>query len=159
MAAIMDLYSRKIVGWAIEKRLTQDLVAKALKMALERRRSGHGLLLHSDQGSPVCQRLLSAPALALRDYLLYEPQGKLLDNAVMESFFHTLKVELVYHCTFDTRSQARRSIFEYIEVFYNRIRIHSAIGYKSPENMKIKEKWLNLVSVPVKKTAHFSGLP
>ena len=133
LAAIMDLYSRRIVGWAMEKRLTQDLVIKALQMAVQRRRPRRGLLLHSDRGSQYAsyqyQRLLWYHGITCS----MSRKGNCWDNAVMESFFHTLKVELVYQCVFQTRAQARRTIFEYIEVFYNRIRIHSAIGYNSPE--------------------------
>ncbi len=140
LATIMDLYSRKIVGWAMEKRLTQDLVIKALKMAIERRRPGRGLLLHSDRGSQYAshsyQRLLWRYGIVCS----MSRKGDCWDNAPMESFFHTLKVELIYHTYFETRSQARRSIFEYIEVFYNRIRLHSTIGYNSPEEYEKMRK-------------------
>ena len=140
LAAIMDLYSRKIIGWAMDKRMTQDLVVKALKMALQRRRPNRGLLLHSDQGSQYAshyyQHLLSKHGIICS----MSRKGNCWDNAVMESFFHTLKVELVYNCKFETRSQAKRTIFEYIEVFYNRIRIHSAIGYNSPEEYEKERK-------------------
>ncbi len=140
LSTIMDLYSRKIVGWAMEQRLTQDLVIKALNMAVERRRPGRGLLLHSDRGSQYAsgayQRLLWHYGMICS----MSRKGDCWDNAVMESFFHTLKVELVYHAAFETRAQARRSIFEYIEVFYNRIRIHSSIGYNSPEEYEKQRK-------------------
>ena len=140
LAAIMDLYSRKIVGWAMGKRLTQDLVVKALKMALQRRRPGRGLLLHSDQGSQYASHYYQHLLWRYGIICSMSRRGNCWDNAVMESFFHTLKVELVYNCRFETRSQARRSIFEYIEVFYNRIRIHSAIGYNSPEEYEKERK-------------------
>ncbi len=133
LSTVMDLYSRRIVGWAMEERLAQALVNKALKMAVENRRPGSGLLLHSDRGS---QYAAFAYQGLLRKYGMIcsmSRKGDCWDNAVMESFFHTLKVELIYGNVFETRSQARRCIFEYIEVFYNRIRIHSAIGYNSPE--------------------------
>jgi len=140
LATIMDLYSRKIVGWAMGDRLTQDLVIKALKMATERRRPSRGLLLHSDRGSQYAshayQRLLWRHGIICS----MSRKGDCWDNAPMESFFHTLKVELVYNTTFETRSQARRSIFEYIEVFYNRTRLHSAIGYNSPEEYEKMRK-------------------
>jgi len=133
LSTIMDLYSRKIVGWAMEERLSQELVIKALKMAIERRKPGRGLLLHSDRGSQYASKAYQRLLWRYGMICSMSRKGDCLDNAVMESFFHTLKVELVYHCSFETRSQARRSIFEYVEVFYNRIRIHSAIGYNSPE--------------------------
>lgn len=140
LATIMDLYSRKIVGWGMEERLTQDLVVKALKMAVDRRRPGRGLLLHSDRGSQYASRYYQRLLWRYGMICSMSRKGDCWDNAVMESFFHTLKVELVYHCSFETRSQARRSIFEYIEVFYNRIRIHSAIGYNSPEEYENQRK-------------------
>ncbi len=133
LAVIMDLFSRKIVGWAMEKRLTKDLIIKALKMALKRRKPGRGLLLHSDQGSQYASYYYQNLLLRSGIICSMSRRGNCWDNAVMESFFHTLKVELVYNTKFKSRSQARRSIFEYIEVFYNRIRLHSAIGYNSPE--------------------------
>ncbi len=136
----MELYSRKIVGWAIEKRLTKDLVIKALKMAIGNRRPGSGLLMHSDRGSQYAsfeyQSLLKKHGMICS----MSRKGDCFDNTVMESFFHTLKVELVYGNAFETRSQARRCIFEYIEVFYNRISIHSAIGYNSPEEYEKLKK-------------------
>ena len=133
LSTIMDLYSRKIVGWAIEKRLTKDLVINALNMAIFNRRPGSGLLMHSDRGSQYAscdyQKILKKYGMICS----MSRKGDCYDNAVMESFFHTLKVELIYGNVFETRAQARRCIFEYIEVFYNRSRIHSAIGYNSPE--------------------------
>ena len=140
LAAIMDLYSRKIIGWAMEKRMTQDLVVKALEMALQRRRPGRGLLLHSDQGSQYASHYYQHLLWRHGIICSMSRKGNCWDNAVMESFFHTLKVELVYNCRFETRSQARRTIFEYIEVFYNRVRIHSAIGYNSPEEYEKRRK-------------------
>jgi transposase InsO family protein len=140
LAAIMDLYSRKIVGWAMEKRLNQDLVIKALNMAIARRRPFRGLILHSDRGSQYASHTYQS--LLQRNGIIcsMSRKGDCWDNAVMESFFHTLKVELVYYTTFITRSQARRSIFEYIEVFYNRTRLHSSIGYNSPEEYEKARK-------------------
>jgi len=140
LSIIMDLFSRKIVGWAMEKRLTKDLVIKALKMAVINRRPGSKLLMHSDRGSQYAsfeyQGLLKKNGMICS----MSRKGNCYDNAVMESFFHTLKVELVYGNVFVTRAQARRCIFEYIEVFYNRIRAHSAIGYNSPEEYEKQRK-------------------
>ncbi len=140
LAAIMDLYSRKIVGWAMGKQLTRDLVVKALKMALDRRRPNKGLLLHSDRGSQYASHYYQKLLLKHGIICSMSRKGNCWDNAVMESFFRTLKVELVYNCKFETCLQAQRSIFEYIEVFYNRIRIHSAIGYNSPEEFEKQRK-------------------
>lgn len=134
LAVVMDLYSRKIVGWAMGNRLTKDLVIKALKMAIENRRPGPGLLMHSDRGIQYAsydyQKLLKKYGMICS----MSRKGNCYDNAAMESFFHTLKVELIYGNVYEARMQARRCIFEYIEVFYNRIRTHSAIGYNSPED-------------------------
>ena len=131
-AGILDLYSRQIVGWALEKRQTKALVEKALMQAILRRKPPKGILHHSDQGSQYAsdgyQKLLHRygfiPSMSR--------QGNCYDNAVMESFFRTLKTELVYFEDYQTRNQARNSIFEYIEIFYNRQRKHSSLGYLSP---------------------------
>lgn len=140
LAAIMDLYSRKIVGWAMRERLTKELVIEALDMALKQRRPGRGLIIHSDRGSQYAsyayQRMLWRNGIICS----MSRRGDCWDNAVMESFFHTLKTELVYQRRYETRSQARRDIFEYLEVFYNRIRLHSSIGYTSPENYEKQRK-------------------
>jgi len=140
LAAVMDLYSRKLIGWAMGKRLTKDLVIKALKMAIGNRRPDTGLLMHSDRGSQYAsyeyQKLLKKHGMICS----MSRKGNCYDNAVMESFFHTLKVELIYGNVFETRAQARRCIFEYIAVFYNRIRTHSAISYNSPEEYEKQRK-------------------
>ena len=132
LAAVMDLYSRKIIGWALEKRLTKDLVIKALKMAIGNRRPGAGLLMHSDQVSQYAsyeyQKLLQKHGMICS----MSRKGICYDKAVMEIFFHTLKVELIYGNVFETRMQDRRCIFEYIEIYYNTKRMHSSLGYLSP---------------------------
>ena len=134
LAAVIDLCSRKIIGWSMSERMPVDLVAEALKMALARRRPGPGLLHHSDRGVQyacgVYQDLLSEHGIVCS---MSRP-GNCYDNAVMESFWGTLKSECVYpHGSYATFEQARRSIFEYIETFYNRTRRHSSLGYVSPE--------------------------
>lgn len=134
LAVVMDLYSRKIVGWAMSDRLQDSLVLEALKMALFRRKIKHGgLLVHSDRGSQYasgdCQKLLEKYGAVCS----MSRKGDCWDNAAMESFFHSLKVELVHTARFQTREEARKSIFDYIEVFYNRQRRHSYLGYKAPE--------------------------
>jgi transposase InsO family protein len=133
LATILDLYSRRIVGWAMSERLTDDLTLTALRMALQRRRPGPGLVHHSDQGSQYTSRTYQA---LLKDYG-FRPSmnsvGSWYDNAPMESFFGTLKSECVHHAIYRTRDEARADLFSYIEVFYNRRRLHSALDYFSPE--------------------------
>lgn len=133
LSTIMDLYSRKIVGWSMENRITQDLVIEALNMAIKQRKSGCDLLLHSDRSSQYAsycyQVLLSKKGIRCS----MSRKGNCWDNAVMESFYRTLKVELIYLRKYETRIEAQRDIFEYIEIFYNRERLHSFLGYNSPE--------------------------
>ncbi len=132
LAAVMDLYSRRIVGWAMGSRICRHLVERALWMACVNRSPGPGLLHHSDRGSQYAsgdyQKLLKARGIVCS----MSRKGNCWDNAVMESFFGTLKTELVYHRSYETRSEAQSEIFEYIEVFYNRQRLHSALGYRRP---------------------------
>ena len=133
LAAVMDLGSRKIIGWAMDRLMDTALIIKALAMAVIERSSIAGAIHHSDRGSQYASD-------AYRQYLKGQGvtasmsrSGCCYDNAAMESFFHTLKVELVHRHRFETREQARLDIFEYIAVFYNRVRLHSALGYVSPE--------------------------
>jgi putative transposase len=132
LAAVEDLYSRQIVGWSMSERITSRLVVDALEMAITRRLPGEGLLTHSDRGSQYAsdhyQRLLERHAITCS----MSRRGNCWDNAPMESFFATLKKELIHHEDYQARAEARASIFEYIEVFYNRVRRHSALGYVSP---------------------------
>jgi transposase InsO family protein len=133
LSAIVDVFTRKVVGWAMKDRLTLPLVTEALEMAIRRQRPQSGLVHHSDRG---CQYAAHEYRKALRGYGMVASmsrRGQCWDNALMESFFHTLKTEHVYHESFTTRTEARNSVFEWIEVFYNRQRIHSALGYVSPE--------------------------
>lgn len=133
LAAIVDIYSRKVVGWAMDERMTSDLVIKALNMAIYQRRPGKGLIHHSDRGCQYASYLYQNTLQKHGIICSMSRKGNCWDNAVMESFFHTLKTELVNHRRYQLRSQAKREIFEYIEVFYNRFRSHSSIGYVSPE--------------------------
>jgi transposase InsO family protein len=137
LAAVMDLCSRRIVGWSMAEHLRTELCADALEMALRSRRPpGDGLLHHSDRGvqyaSDDYQRRLRAHGITVS----MSRVGDCYDNAMMESFWGTLKTELVHHMDYATREQARSSIFRYIECWYNRRRRHSAIGYKSPEQFE-----------------------
>lgn len=133
LAGVMDLCSRKIVGWSMADHLKTDLVRDALSMAIARRDPHPGLLHHSDRGvqyaSEAYQRLLELHGMESS----MSAKGDCWDNACAESFWATLKKELVHHQRYATHDEARQSIFEYIEVFYNRQRLHSSLGYKSPE--------------------------
>ncbi len=129
LAAVLDLYSRAIVGWALHPRLSAPLVHEALTMALARRGRVKGVLLHSDRG---CQYASGEYQRRLRTHGILcsmSRKGNCYDNAAMESFFGTLKRELVHHERYQTRDEARTSLFEYIEGFYNHQRKHSAINY------------------------------
>jgi len=132
LAAILDLYSRYVVGWSMDGRMNRRLVLDALDMALDRRRPGPGLLHHSDRGSQYAcgdyREALSAHGMMCS----MSRKGDCWDNAPMESFFHSLKTELVNHQRYQTRREAKADIFEYIEIFYNRNRRHSALGYQTP---------------------------
>ncbi len=133
LATIMDLYSRWIIGWAMVARMTTDLTLAALDMALRQRRPGPGPIHHSDQGSQYTDSRYQA-RLAARDILVsMNGVGSWYDNAPMESFFSTLKSEHVHHCHYRTRDEASSDLFYYIEGFYNRHRLHSSLGYESPE--------------------------
>lgn len=133
LAGIMDLCSRKIIGWSMSDTMTADLVLDAMNAAIRTRLPGPGLLHHSDRGVQyTCARyreLLSAHAVTPS----MSRTGNCYDNAVVESFWGKLKTEMVYHEHFATRQQARAAVFDYIETFYNRRRLHAALGYVSPE--------------------------
>ena len=133
LAAVLDLCSRKIVGWSMTDHIEASLVSDALAMAIDRRNPGRGLLHHSDRGVQYAcddyRKVLDQAGMELS----MSGKGDCWDNAVMESFWSTLKTELVHHEHYATREAARLSIFEYIEVFYNRKRLHSVLGYRSPE--------------------------
>ncbi len=132
LAVVIDLFSRAVVGWAMGSRITAGLVSAALTMAIGTRIPGRGLIFHSDRGSQYAsehyRKLLDQHGFRAS----MSRKGNCWDNAVAESFFHTLKIELVHHYDYATRGAARASIFEYIEVFYNRQRSHSTIGYQAP---------------------------
>lgn len=133
LAGVIDLCTRRVVGWAMADHMKTNLVADALTMAVARRRPGPGLLHHSDRGvqyaSDDYQGLLAEHGLSCS----MSGKGNCYDNAVIESFWSTLKTELVHHEQYATHEEARMSIFQYIEVFYNRKRLHSSLGYQSPE--------------------------
>lgn len=136
LAGVLDVYSRKIVGWSMADHMQTCLVSDALSMALLQRDQPRGLLHHSDRGvqyaSEDYQHLLESHGIVVS----MSNKGDCWDNALMESFWATLKTELVHQTRYATREQARASIFEYIEVFYNRKRLHSSLGYVSPETFE-----------------------
>jgi transposase InsO family protein len=133
LAVIIDLCSRMVVGWSMSDSITSDLTRDALEMAIARRGPGAGMLFHSDRGVQYAcdayQKILDQHDIVCS----MSRRGNCYDNAAAESFIGTLKCELVYHEHYATRERARQSIFEYLEVFYNRKRRHSSLGYLSPE--------------------------
>jgi putative transposase len=138
LATVLDLYSRKIVGWAMADHLRADLPLAALKMAISAQRPAPGLIHHSDRGVQYASADYREVLQSAGFKASMSRRGDCYDNAPMESFFHTLKTELVHHQKYATREEATRDIFAYIEGFYNRIRRHSSIGYISPIEMELK---------------------
>ena len=132
VAAVMDLYSHRIVGLAMSDRMQDDLIIVALQQAWMHRKPGAGLIHHSDRGSQYASKDFKDLLVKYCIIASMSSTGNCYDNAVIESFFHTLKTEHVYFECYTTREQARQSIFEYIEVFYNRKRRHSTLNYMSP---------------------------
>ena len=132
LAVVMDLYSRRVVGWSMGERMPAALVCAALRMALFNRRMPRGVIMHTDRGSQYCSRehrdLLDEHGLIAS----MSAKGNCYDNAAMESWNHSLKVEAIHGERFATREQAAAHVFEYIEVDYNRNRLHSTLGYLSP---------------------------
>jgi len=140
LAIVIDLYSRQVVGWSMDKRMKAKLVNDALLMAIWKRKPAQGLIWHTDRGS---QYASDSHRKILQQHGIEQSmsrKGDCWDNAVSESFFHTLKTELVHHCNFKTREEAKHQIFEYIEIFYNRIRLHSANDYLSPVDYENRQK-------------------
>ena len=136
LAVILDLYSRRIVGWTMSDSLERHLVIAALQMAVKMRQPPPGLLHHSDRGSQYASDDYQALLTHYQMRCSMSRTGNCYDNAPMESFFGTLKTELVHHCHYQTKAEAKSDIFEYIEVFYNRFRRHSALAYQSPVNFE-----------------------
>jgi len=140
LAVVIDLYSRQVVGWSMNKRMKATLVNDALLMAIWKRKPAKGLIWHTDRGS---QYASDSHREILKQHGVIQSmsrKGNCWDNAVSESFFHTLKTELVHHDNFKTRAEAQHTIFEYIEVFYNRIRLHSANDYCSPVDYENRQE-------------------
>ena len=146
LAVVIDIYSRKVVGWSMRYSLHTSLVNDALLMAIKRRNPNKGLIYHTDRGS---QYASYEHKNLLEKYGIIQSmskKGDCWDNAVAESFFHSLKTELIHHENFLTRKQANEKIFEYIEIFYNRQRLHSSNGYMSPSEFEEKMLRLEMVS-------------
>jgi putative transposase len=133
LAAVLDLATRKVVGWAMRDHMRTELTLGALIMAIQRQRPSSGLLHHSDRGSQYAAEAYSRQLALVKAKPSMSRTGCCYDNAPMESFFHSLKVELVHQRHWTTRDEARRDLFGYIEGYYNRQRIHSALGYLTPE--------------------------
>lgn len=132
LAAVEDLYSRRVVGWAMSSRMTSDLVIDALNMAIQARQPKAGLIHHSDRGSQYASHAFAQMLKAHGIVASMSRKADCYDNAVMESFYATLKKELISFADYVTREDARKAIFEYIEVYYNRSRRHSTLGHVSP---------------------------
>ena len=133
LCVVIDLYSRKVVGWSMSTKMKVDLVLQALMMAIMRRRPPRGLIFHSDRGSRYCSRTFRRRTKSYQIRQSMSRKGDCWDNAPCESFFKTIKTELSGEWAFRSRREARTAIFEYIEIFYNRERLHSSLGYLAPE--------------------------
>ena len=138
LATVLDLFTRKVVGWAMRDHMRQELTIAALSMAIQRRRPGPGLIHHSDRGSQYAAGSYRQVLDAADMVQSMSRKGNCWDNAPMESFFHTLKIELVHHAAYATREAAKRDLFAYIEGYYNRQRLHSALGYLTPEQAELQ---------------------
>ena len=143
LVAVLDVFSRRVVGWAMSQLLDAPLVIAALRMALNQRHYSQNLILHSDRGaqfaSAAYRQVLAKHGLTAS----MSRKGNCYDNAFIESFFSTLKYELIYHHRFGSFAQARTAIFDYIETFYNRIRLHSSLAYQSPISFESKLKQID----------------
>jgi len=137
LAVVLDLYSRLVIGWSMSDRMTSTLTCDALRMALFRRQRPRGVIVHSDRGSQYCsheyRKLLAENGLVSS----MSAKGNCYDNAAMESWNHSLKVEAIHGERFATREQAKAHVFDYIEVYYNRQRLHSSVGYLSPAEFEL----------------------
>ncbi|MEW6095459.1 MAG: IS3 family transposase [bacterium] len=138
LTVVMDVYSRKIIGWSIDERLSAELVIRALMMAIVHRNPAEGVIFHSDRGSQYSSSNFRSLLKSYRIVQSMSSTGNCYDNAITESFFHTLKIELIYWENYHTREEAKRSIFQYIEINYNRRRLHSALGYLTPVEFEEK---------------------
>ncbi len=132
LAVVLDLFARRVVGWAVSDRLHQELALEALRKALAIRRPSAGLIHHADCGSPYCSTAYQAELKKHGIRISMSGKGNCFDNAVVETFFKSLKSELVWRTVFQTRAEAKEAIGQYIDGFYNPIRRHSTLDYLSP---------------------------
>ncbi|MBA3028481.1 MAG: IS3 family transposase, partial [Desulfobacteraceae bacterium] len=140
LAVIIDLFSRQVVGWSLDSRMSRNLIMNALRMAIWRRQPFPGLMLHSDRGSQYCSNEFQKMLKSNRMISSMSRKGNCWDNAVSESFFGSLKTERVFFSNYMTREAAKRDIVDYIEMFYNSNRRHSYLGYLSPKGFE--ESWI-----------------
>ena len=140
LAVFIDLFSRMVVGWAMSDRIDAELVVSAYEMGTARRGIKSPLIVHSDRGSQYASALFREAFEESDCRQSMSRKGNCWDNAVAESFFGTIKSELIYHHIFKTRKDAQLTIFEFIEIFYNKTRLHSALNYLTPEEVDLKGK-------------------
>jgi transposase InsO family protein len=141
LAIVLDLFNREVIGWSIKPRMTADIVTDALTMAWFRRKPDKGLIFHSDRGSQYASQAMTARLAEFGMVASMSRKGNCWDNAPTESFFNSLKNERVHGATYPTRAHAQADLFDYIEVFYNRKRRHSTLGYCSP--VQFLENWIS----------------
>ena len=146
LAVVIDLYSRKVVGWSMDSRMKSTLVCDALKMALWQRKPGAGVIVHSDRGSQYASKRYRALLKTHRCIGSMSRKGDCWDNAVAESFFGSIKQELIHWRHYQTRLEAKEDILNYITMFYNPVRLHSYLGYQSPNQYEIKQTKLQHVA-------------
>ena len=138
LAVVQDIFNREEIGWSIMERMTADIVANAIKMAIINRKPSQEVIFHSDRGSQYTSNKVRELLSQYKFKQSMSGNGNCYDNAITETFFSTIKKELIYLTRFETREQAKREIFEYIEIFYNRQRLHSSLNYLSPVEYRIK---------------------
>src|SRR5712675_677067 len=138
LVAVLDIFSRRVIGWAMSQLLDTSLVSAALRMAINQRHYSQNLVLHSDRGRQFASAAYRQSLTQHRLTASMSTKGNCYDNAFIESFFSSLKYELVYHHRFSTLTQTRTAIFDYIETFYNRTRLHSSLAYQSPITFESK---------------------
>ena len=140
LVALLDVFTRRIVGWAMHESLDAQLVVKALQMAIDQRRPKPALIVHSDRGSQFASDAFRQTLATHKLIPSMSRKANCYDNAFIESFWSSLKYETVYHHRFATRAEARSALFDYIETFYNRTRLHSSLGYVSPVAFESQQK-------------------
>ncbi len=138
LAIVQDIFNREQIGWSIMEKMTADIVVNAIKMAVTNRNPGQQVIFHSDRGSQYTSNKVRSLLNQYKFKQSMSSNGNCYDNAITETFFSTIKKELIYLTKFETKEQAKKEIFEYIEIFYNRQRLHSSLNYLSPVEYRIK---------------------